>query len=105
MIPRSLRNLLPGGTTQAQYEKLQRAMLQDLEYRLFQSWNKTSEWLDVQWARTSNLDECVQQNDLLEAFHTIVGLVDVPPAPQEVVQEEADGGSKSDKEKLGIVDV
>ena len=105
MIPYSLRRLLPEGTTRSQYERLQRAMLQDLEYRLFQSWNQTSEWLDVQWTRTSNLDECVQQNDLLEAFHIIVGLVNCPPRPQEVVQEEADGGSESIKEKVDIVDV
>jgi hypothetical protein len=105
MVPYSLRRLLPEGTTRSQYERLQRAMLQDLEYRLFRSWNQTSEWLDVQWARTSNLDECVQQNDLLEAFHTIVGLVGAPPGAQEVIQEEPEGGNKSDKEKVDIIDV
>jgi hypothetical protein len=105
MIPYSLRRLLPEGTTKAQYERLQRAMLQDLEYRLFQCWSKTSEWLDVQWTRTSNLDECVRQSDLLEAFQTIIGLVDVSSGPEEVVQEEADGESKSGKGKVDIIDI
>jgi hypothetical protein len=85
-----LRGILPGNTTLVQYERLQRAMLQDLDYRLYQVWCQPSEWLEVQWTRTTNPDESLITPDIEEAFKSLIDLIEGPSSPEEVVQQEAD---------------
>ncbi|KIM21615.1 hypothetical protein M408DRAFT_333360 [Serendipita vermifera MAFF 305830] len=73
----SLRRKMQKCATVQQFERLQRAMLQDFDYHLSLPWQESREWLRQHWTWTNALDESLRAGFILDALKSAINAGDV----------------------------